>query len=257
MNCQNFETIVKDLARGQMMDAMVRDSALGHASACARCAVRLADERMLTAGLRRLAASADAEEAPARVEARLLAALREQKTLAPSVKRYSHRLRRLAISAAAAILVVLALAAIRFNQSIRIDRVEQAQKLSLKDQLAEPSKIGPNKVMPVERRPALAIGNQQHSTQKISRRNLVSQTKRPQRTVDTGATQEIATDFIPLVQGDSLNLMESGQLVRVELPRSALVSFGLPMNMERADQRVKADVVVGNDGLARAIRFVR
>jgi hypothetical protein len=29
------------------------------------------------------------------------------------------------------------------------------------------------------------------------------------------------------------------------------------MNMDRADERIKADVVVGNDGLARAIRFVR
>jgi hypothetical protein len=111
--------------------------------------------------------------------------------------------------------------------------------------------------MPVERQPALAIGNQPRSPQKISRRNLIGQTRRAPRAVDTNATPEIATDFIPLVQGDSLNLMESGQLVRVELPRSALVSFGLPMNMERADQRVKADVVVGNDGLARAIRFVR
>ena len=33
--------------------------------------------------------------------------------------------------------------------------------------------------------------------------------------------------------------------------------FGLPMNMDRANERIKADVVVGNDGLARAIRFVR
>jgi hypothetical protein len=45
--------------------------------------------------------------------------------------------------------------------------------------------------------------------------------------------------------------------VRVEMPRSALMSFGLPMNMERGGGRVKADVVVGNDGFARAIRFVR
>jgi hypothetical protein len=29
------------------------------------------------------------------------------------------------------------------------------------------------------------------------------------------------------------------------------------MDMERATERIKADVVVGNDGLARAIRFVR
>src|SRR6185503_12645411 len=98
MNCQNFETTINDLARDQIMDAMVRDSALKHASACARCAVRLADERMLTAGLRRLAANA--EEAPARVEAQLLAALHEQKTITPSVNRYSYRPRRLAIAAA-------------------------------------------------------------------------------------------------------------------------------------------------------------
>ena len=45
--------------------------------------------------------------------------------------------------------------------------------------------------------------------------------------------------------------------LEAELPRAALLSFGLPMNMERADERIKADVIVGNDGLARAIRFVR
>jgi hypothetical protein len=252
MNCQNFETIINDLARDQIMDAAARDSALAHASACARCAVRLADERMLSAGLRRLALSANAEAAPARVEARLLAALREQQTFSPStavVTQYPHRLRRLAMCAAAAVLVVLALSAIRFNQSSRVDPVEQAQGLNLKYQFAEPNRFEPQTV--------LATGGHLRAPQKIPRRNVIHQPDRPARAVDSGATQEIATDFIPLVQGDSLNLMESGQLVRVELPRSALVSFGLPMNMEHADQRVKADVVVGNDGLARAIRFVR
>lgn len=250
MNCQNFEIIINDLARDQIMDVAARDSALGHTSVCGRCAARLADEKMLTAGLRRLAASANAEEAPARVEARLLAALREQKTLSPSanvVNPYPHRLRRFAIAAAAAILVVLALAATRFNQSGKLILIEQAQQLNIKDQLAEPSRA-----VPVERQPVLAIRNQPRSPQKINR-----QKGQPPHPPDAGATHEIATDFIPLVHGDSMNLMESGQLVRVELPRSALVSFGLPMDMERANQRVKADVVVGNDGLARAIRFVR
>ena len=68
---------------------------------------------------------------------------------------------------------------------------------------------------------------------------------------------EIATDFIPLMNRESLAQLDSGQIMRVELPRSALMSYGLPMNMERADERIKADVLVGNDGLARAIRFVR
>ena len=46
-------------------------------------------------------------------------------------------------------------------------------------------------------------------------------------------------------------------MVRVELPRYAMARFGLPVNMERYDERVKADVWLGADGLARAIRFVQ
>ena len=53
------------------------------------------------------------------------------------------------------------------------------------------------------------------------------------------------------------SLQEGGQLVRVELPRSALVAFGLPMNVNRYDEKVKADVFFGSDGMARAIRFVQ
>lgn len=252
MNCQNFETMINDLAREQIMDAAARDSALAHTSACTRCAARLADERMLSAGLRRLAASANTEEAPARVEARLLATLRERQTVAPSAA-VVNRFRRLAIGVAAAILIVLALAAIRFNQPGKVTPVERAQELKPSYRLAPPKK--PEQAEPGSE---LAIRNQPRLPEKGSRRNVVHRQKEsPARAVDSGAAQEIATDFIPLVQGDSLNLMESGQLVRVELPRSALVAFGLPMNMERADERVKADVVVGNDGLARAIRFVR
>jgi len=66
------------------------------------------------------------------------------------------------------------------------------------------------------------------------------------------------TEFISLVAGSpGASPLESGQLVRVQLPRAALASLGLPSNAERADEPVKADVLLGNDGLARAIRFVR
>jgi hypothetical protein len=71
------------------------------------------------------------------------------------------------------------------------------------------------------------------------------------------ANEEIVTDFLPLTYGGSLTQMDDGQVVRVELPRSALQSFGLPVNAERAGERVKADVLLGHDGVARAIRFVR
>jgi hypothetical protein len=50
---------------------------------------------------------------------------------------------------------------------------------------------------------------------------------------------------------------EHGQLVRVRLPRSALQTFGLPVNMERFREPVQADVLIGEDGRALAVRFVR
>lgn len=70
---------------------------------------------------------------------------------------------------------------------------------------------------------------------------------------------ESVTEFIPLVAGaPAATPLEGGQLVRVQLPRAALASLGLPLNVERGnEERVRADVLLGNDGMARAIRFVR
>jgi hypothetical protein len=69
---------------------------------------------------------------------------------------------------------------------------------------------------------------------------------------------ESMTDFIPLVaDATPATPLEGGQLVRVQVPRAALASLGLPLNAERGNEPVTADVLVGYDGLARAIRFVR
>ena len=68
---------------------------------------------------------------------------------------------------------------------------------------------------------------------------------------------ETVTDYIPLTYLADATAVESGTVLRVELPPSALIAVGLPAPVERADSRVKADVVVGDDGVARAVRFVR
>ena len=69
---------------------------------------------------------------------------------------------------------------------------------------------------------------------------------------------EVTTDFMPLAYSSipSTNL----QVVRLAVPRTALVSFGLtpPEPLDRTfTDTVLADVLVGDDGLARAVRFVR
>ena len=50
---------------------------------------------------------------------------------------------------------------------------------------------------------------------------------------------------------------EGGQVIRVTLPRSAMRTVGLPVPENGWYERVPADVVLGQDGVARAVRFVK
>ena len=86
--------------------------------------------------------------------------------------------------------------------------------------------------------------------------NQQRRTPRRHQVLDNRA-DEIVTDFLPLTFTADSTAPESGHLVRVTIPRSALVAMGLPMNAERAGELVRADVFIGDDGLARAIRFIQ
>jgi hypothetical protein len=71
-------------------------------------------------------------------------------------------------------------------------------------------------------------------------------------------TRELVTAFFPLRY--SSVPMNGGRLLRVQLPREALTAFGIEQNPagdRSSSQRILADVIVGDDGLARAVRFVR
>jgi hypothetical protein len=68
---------------------------------------------------------------------------------------------------------------------------------------------------------------------------------------------EVTTGFVPLTYLNSATAMESGIVVRVEVAREKLVALGLPLNLDRAGETIKADIVVGDDGVARAIRLVQ
>jgi hypothetical protein len=66
-----------------------------------------------------------------------------------------------------------------------------------------------------------------------------------------------SNEYFPLTYLASATAMESGTVMRIQLSRSALISLGLPLNIERTDKLIKADLVVGDDGVARAIRLVQ
>jgi len=76
------------------------------------------------------------------------------------------------------------------------------------------------------------------------------------RRLPTVAAEPQTAEFMPLVYGDPLADVDAVHVVRVEVTRSALASYGLPVAAGAEASVVSADVLVGQDGLARAIRFV-
>lgn len=80
---------------------------------------------------------------------------------------------------------------------------------------------------------------------------------RHRKTRKTTAHPRLATDFVPLPYGDSLTPFEKSRLVRIRLPRQELEIAGFPPYPASAGDFIDADVLLGEDGLARAIRLIR
>ncbi len=82
------------------------------------------------------------------------------------------------------------------------------------------------------------------------------QVKKPIVSTQVAAKEktEIKTEFIALSYARN---PDSGQIVRVKVPSSMMVTLGLVASVEKPSNLVNAEVVVGDDGLTRAIRFIR
>ena len=79
----------------------------------------------------------------------------------------------------------------------------------------------------------------------------------PEVVATTAPAQEVVTQYFPLFY--SSVPAASVHVVRMEVPRASMVRFGLLPGdaLNRTSGTVLADVIVGEDGLARAVRFVQ
>lgn len=252
MFCRDFEKIAGDLSAGRLMEAGKRAFALRHASECSACALRLNAERTLEAGLRALAEDAEEGEAPPHLKLALRAAFDRQIKTAPVPVPAPARLRNLALRwAAAAALVLLAVAVALLWRSA-------PPSLKKEDMLSGGNPATSSIPAPREQalRGVIEPDNQNRKIEPHVAKN--TSTKRRAATVaGVARDNETVTDYIPLTYLADATAMESGWVLRVELPPSALIAMGLPAPADQTDSRVKADVVVSDDGVARAVRFVR
>lgn len=246
------------------MDATSRVNGLSHVAICAECAARLQDTKNISKELQ-FAAAAETEETPARVRESLLAAFAEHhnlglavRTVTPISKGSSWRTfgwwSAAAVAAAAAVILALMLPWLMRGPV----PAPPTQTAGLKEtkpttipptpKPAAPTTAGPDKKVVV-------------ANNKVKPANLAQARKHRSlnRSNNEGEllAQNSGNQYFPLTYLDSATAMESGTVVRIQLSRSKLISLGLPMNGERANELVKADLVLGDDGVARAIRLVQ
>jgi hypothetical protein len=264
MNCPDFEPIIIEIARERLMDAAARDRGLEHVRICDSCATLLGEERDLSRNLRALSAEGAADEIPERIETALLAAFRQRAAApapAPIVATRNYR-RILAVAALALLSFGFALAAWMATSANRESPARRQTDGGFASTPAAPPTLeklnrpSPPSPTAMNRRPDRPISNSPSG----KRRKRSAETRAGRR--PTGAIageiapDETVTQFFPVMQGGELIPLEGGRIVRVRMPRSNLIPFGIPFNQERANETIKADVLLSNDGLARAIRLV-
>ena len=282
MNCQEFENLLHFLVSDRLLDAVPRAKGLSHAESCSRCQIRLENERLLATGLRALARETREKQAPARIENALLEAFRGQKNStnanagldisAHSIEGNLESLfsgpqtgrahsRAWLIGAAASALLLAGLGFMHWRGWFIQPGNTQIPRVSIQENRAPSPSVGrvpgaPLTVAaPLAPFPKVEKGSHPRkvhnsSFQENVKRNLDSTSE------EEIGRREIDTNFLPLMAASPLEPTESGHLIRMNLPRSTMGRFGFPINSERGEEPIKADVLIGEDGVARAIRFV-
>ncbi len=191
--------------------------AIPHVTDCAACRVELARQKRLQAALRVVAAEVAETRPPARVE----------QTLAARVETIRYRRRRwMALSAAGALAAALAIAWFAMPRHVEVTEVRKEAKVVV------PSR--PAKLHPTENAAAIPPVAKHRTKIPVPKQQ----------------------PFVAIPYSIPLGPYERADVMRVEIPVAALIAAGLPMGMADPGAQARADLLVGQDGRARAVRLL-
>lgn len=239
MTCQTVAEALVDLARGVSIGEGSAAAVESHIERCAACAARFERERSLTHGLRALRDHAADAIPTAAVETHLLAAFDAQHGHSSTGLGRSRTGEWLLIAAAAC--AIAALGAGWMWQGSRARAVSPVVAGAPQAQVA-------NAPPPVDAQADLKAGG-------AGREAVVASVKAPRPTRIAKRAVQFA-EFSPVPGAAGLPDFESGRIVRVELPLASLPAYGVEIVPDAARTPIEADLLVGQDGQARAIRLV-
>jgi hypothetical protein len=120
---------------------------------------------------------------------------------------------------------------------------------------SQPETVGDQK--PFDATPPTVAQEDSKIDQPVIQRAAVKVPPKAPRKARVEKVEEVS-EFYPLTYTDDQDTnAEGSQVVRVELPRSSLVAMGVDPPVENDGQKVKTDLLIGSDGVMKAVRFVK
>jgi hypothetical protein len=243
MKCHTLRDLIVDLARDGAAGPGTRAAIDSHVEHCRACDALLTRERQLSQGLRALAAATSADVASDALGRRLVAVFAERQPAGVSTVSVGGRgTRNWWLRAAAALLMVVGSSA--FWLSTRRESLVESTP-SGRDLRADLRAVPPA--------PETLTGDSPRATPVIAGDHR-PRAARPKKAPASRVVRPVG--FVTLPGAAGLPDFESGQIIRMEIPLTSLPSYGIDILPDAQGAPVAADLLVGQDGQARAIRLV-
>ena len=242
MKCHSLRDAIVELARGRDAGPGTVAAVDSHVEHCPSCAALMTRERQLSEGLRALAAATADRRPSDALERKLLEVFAErQSTPERSVARKATGWMR------AAAAVLLTGAAVAWWWSARRQPAPEGPKTT------SAVRADARKPEPMPAPVAVLTDERPHTNPVVA----ASDRPRPPRHRPARESSVVRpAGFVALPGAAGLPDFESGQIIRMEIPLTSLPTYGIEIAPDAQRSAVKADLLVGQDGQARAIRLV-
>lgn len=250
MRCEEFENLITEFTDvNQPMTFQL------HLAECTPCAARLSHEFALNAGLKALATTTAQAKAAPQVKQLLMTAFAEQHQPTRTTFSFGLMAMRWSLTAgiAASLLTLAAFGTFWYRKellNIATNRVPEIK-------------------VPMIQLPAII--QTENQTDKAARTPNKKSTKKPliikprprlprQGKSEPGENklaQETKSEFFPLTYAANAKAVQNGMLMRVEVPKTTLIAMGIQVNERHANELIKAEVMMGDDGVAYGIRLIQ
>lgn len=220
-----------------------------HLWSCQACTAKWSDLARLHAALDQLRTSTSQMEAPARLEANLLAAFRQSTPRKAAF--IGTNLGRLLWASAAAFLLFVS--GVTLYMTLKSKPRIVVQRESVRQENKSPGTV-------LQQQPSPRLPGGQAAVAAPEGGRAGANHRRPPRAADNlvarNQVREKMMQQVRVPAGEQLSLNGGSNVIRVNLPFSSLAAVGVPMVPDLPDRQVTADVVVDPFGAIIAIRLV-